>query len=347
MITYVLGAPGSGKSAIAGPLAGLLPGQVVVDWDAFMVPAAALAGREIPRHRQVWPAYRQPVRAVLEAVAGLPVVLLGVCTPEALDGWPIDAWALLDCADDERRRRLGPAAWPDRLAQAIDDARAARPARSLGLPVVDTTGRTPAQAAADLARYVRRPEGGGPEPSVTGRTDQAPAGLRPTLRGPRVTIRPGGAADVAPLHAALAEESVTRWWGEPQPADQIAAKLSGDGPVVLLVVEADGQVAGGIQYHEERDPRYRHAGIDVYLGSRHQGQGLGTEAVGLLARYLFEQHGHHRITIDPAAANQHAIRCYRKAGFRPVGVMRQYERGDDGRFHDGLLMDLTRDDPLS
>ncbi len=53
---------------------------------------------------------------------------------------------------------------------------------------------------------------------------------------------------------------------------------------------------------------------------------------------------HHRITIDPAAANEPAIRCYAKAGFRPVGVMRQYERGGDGRFHDGLLMDLLRDE---
>ena len=35
-----------------------------------------------------------------------------------------------------------------------------------------------------------------------------------------------------------------------------------------------------------------------------------------------------------------AIRCYTKAGFRPVGVMRAYERGPDGRFHDGLLMDM-------
>jgi len=53
----------------------------------------------------------------------------------------------------------------------------------------------------------------------------------------------------------------------------------------------------------------------------------GREAVALLARYLFEQRGHHRITIDPAAANAQAIRSYIKVGFRPVGVMRQYERG--------------------
>jgi aminoglycoside 6'-N-acetyltransferase len=31
-------------------------------------------------------------------------------------------------------------------------------------------------------------------------------------------------------------------------------------------------------------------------------------------------------------------------GFRPVGIMRQYERGTDGTFHDGLLMDLLRDE---
>ena len=83
-------------------------------------------------------------------------------------------------------------------------------------------------------------------------------------------------------------------------------------------------------------------GIDIYLSGHGQGQGLGTEAVALLARFLCEQRGHHRLTIDPAAANHRAIRCYEKVGFRRVGVLRQYERGPDGRFHDGLLMDLLR-----
>ena len=63
---------------------------------------------------------------------------------------------------------------------------------------------------------------------------------------------------------------------------------------------------------------------------------------GLLARFLCEEHGHHRLTIDPAAANHRAIRCYEKVGFRRVGVLRGYERGPDGGFHDGLLMDLLR-----
>ncbi|MEP7022921.1 MAG: GNAT family protein [Actinomycetota bacterium] len=168
------------------------------------------------------------------------------------------------------------------------------------------------------------------------------AGPRPVLRGPGVTIRPGRPDDAAALHAVLAEEPVTRWWGEPSPAGEIAADLRGDDSTVLLVVEIDGQVAGGIQYHEETDPMYRHAGIDIFLAARFQGRGTGPEAIGLLASFLFEQRGHHRITIDPAAANHRAIRCYQKVGFQPVGIMRQYERGPDGQFHDGLLMDLLR-----
>lgn len=177
---------------------------------------------------------------------------------------------------------------------------------------------------------------------MTADGDWARAGKCPTLAGRRVRLRPGRPGDAEQLRAILAEPSVLRWWGEPDPVTVIEDKLRDGGSSVLLVVEIDGQVAGGISYHEEDDPVYRHAGIDIYLGSRFQGQGAGREAVVLLARFLFGQRGHHRITIDPAAANERAIRCYARAGFRPVGVMRQYERGADGRFHDGLLMDLLR-----
>ena len=85
---------------------------------------------------------------------------------------------------------------------------------------------------------------------------------------------------------------------------------------------------------------YRHANIDLFLTTAEQGRGLGREAIALVVGHLFGERGHHRITIDPAAANQRAIRCYGAVGFRPVGVMRRYERGADGSFHDGLLMEL-------
>jgi aminoglycoside 6'-N-acetyltransferase len=59
--------------------------------------------------------------------------------------------------------------------------------------------------------------------------------------------------------------------------------------------------------------------------------------------------GHHRFTIDPALANERAIRSYAAVGFRPVGAMRAYERGRDGAWHDGawhdnLVMDLLAEE---
>ncbi len=162
----------------------------------------------------------------------------------------------------------------------------------------------------------------------------------PPLRGDRVVLRPLRAGDRPRLEAILAEPEVARWWGSEAPA-AAAADLF-EPYQALFAIEADGELVGSVQASEEETPDYRHASIDVFLGAAHQGQGLGSDAVRTLARYLFEVRGHHRLTIDPAAANERAIRAYRRVGFRPVGVMRAYERGHDGSWHDGLLMDLLR-----
>ena len=75
-----------------------------------------------------------------------------------------------------------------------------------------------------------------------------------------------------------------------------------------------------------------------------RGAGLGAEAVRTLARHLIADRGHHRLTIDPAAANDRAIRAYERVGFRAVGLTRRYERGPDGAWRDGLLMDLLAEE---
>ena len=112
-----------------------------------------------------------------------------------------------------------------------------------------------------------------------------------------------------------------------------------------LDIEVDGRVAGLIQAYEEPEADYRHAGIDIYVDPALAGHGLGTDAVRTLARHLVHDRGHHRLVIDPAAANAPAIRAYEKVGFRPVGVMRAYERDPDGGgWHDGLLMDLLAEE---
>jgi len=163
----------------------------------------------------------------------------------------------------------------------------------------------------------------------------------PTLVGANVTIRPVLVDELDDLIRVRTDPSVTQWWGTNFRREELLKESLGDDPeVVLLLIEVDGVIAGGIEYHEELDPEYQSAGIDIYLAERYQGRGLGGEAVRLLARWLIYQRGFHRLTIDPAAANTRAIRAYSKVGFKPVGIMRQYERGSDGTYHDGLLMDI-------
>lgn len=161
------------------------------------------------------------------------------------------------------------------------------------------------------------------------------------LRGERVLLRPGVAEDAERLAQIRSEPEVARWWGglgvEDIRRDFIDANSG-------FVIDVDGEVVGAIQYAEENEPMYRHAGIDIFVTSSRHGQGLGSEAVRVLAQHLFDERGHHRLTIDPAASNDAAIRAYERVGFRTVGVMRQYERGPDGTWRDGLLMDMLRED---
>jgi aminoglycoside 6'-N-acetyltransferase len=134
-----------------------------------------------------------------------------------------------------------------------------------------------------------------------------------------------------------------RWRGGDDLTAAVAEDLDDPG-AQTFVVEHGGRVVGAIQWGSEDEPDYRHANIDIYLDPAMHGRGLGTDPVRTLARHLIDDHGYHRLVIDPAADNAAAIRCYRKVGFRPVGIMRQYERGPDGSWHDGLLMDLLAEE---
>jgi aminoglycoside 6'-N-acetyltransferase len=159
--------------------------------------------------------------------------------------------------------------------------------------------------------------------------------------GERVLLRALRADDAHRLEQILREPEVLRWWGGYQTDPRrIVEEILEDPETVPLAIEADGELVGLIQYVEENSPDYRHASIDIFLATAAHGRGLGSEALRLLARYLFDERGHHRLTIDPATANKRAIRAHQRVGFRPVGVMREYERGPDGSWHDGLLMDL-------
>jgi aminoglycoside 6'-N-acetyltransferase len=161
------------------------------------------------------------------------------------------------------------------------------------------------------------------------------------LRGEHVVLRPFGQDDVQAIAAIGREPEVARWWPDLADDEPMRERLErGTSFSVLL----DGEVVGFAQYWEEDDPEFRHAGIDLALATRLHGRGLGRDTVRTLARHLVRDRGHHRVTIDPVLANERAVRCYEAVGFKRVGVLRRYWLGPDGRWHDGLLLDLLADE---
>jgi aminoglycoside 6'-N-acetyltransferase len=164
------------------------------------------------------------------------------------------------------------------------------------------------------------------------------------LDGARVHLRPATPDDIPALvRIRETPEVYAHWRGGEDLRAAVEEDFAEDG-VHPYVIELAGDVVGWIQWQAENDPDYRHASIDIYVAPEVHGQGVGPDAVATVAHHLFTDHGHHRITIDPATHNEAAVRAYTKVGFRPVGIMRQSERGPDGTWHDALLMDLLADE---
>jgi aminoglycoside 6'-N-acetyltransferase len=161
----------------------------------------------------------------------------------------------------------------------------------------------------------------------------------PVLRGERVLLRPVAEDDAARLLQILHEPEVARWWGAFD-AKRVREDLIEPPDETVFAVELDGELIGAVNVYEEPTLEYRHASLDIFLTVERHGQGLGSEALRLVARYLFDERGHHRLTIDPAADNERAIHVYERLGFSAVAVMRDYVRGADGTWDDGLLMDV-------
>lgn len=160
----------------------------------------------------------------------------------------------------------------------------------------------------------------------------------PTLHGERVTIRPLQERDLPRMLEILNQPGVREWWPD-YDAARLRAEALEDEALDSFAVELGAEVVGLLYVTEENDPHYRYAALDISLDAGHLGQGLGSDTLRTMARHLFEQRGHHRLSIDPAVINERAIGAYKKVGFKPVGVMRCYELGRDG-WRDALLMDM-------
>src|SRR3954452_8901774 len=113
-----------------------------------------------------------------------------------------------------------------------------------------------------------------------------------TLRGETVTLVPVTTDHEPDLRRIVRTPEVrARWGDEPDgngwPLD--------DPTLTRFAVLVGTTVAGMVQYAEELDPMYRHAGIDIFIDPAVHGRGIGRDAVRTVARRLVHDLGHHRL----------------------------------------------------
>ena len=145
------------------------------------------------------------------------------------------------------------------------------------------------------------------------------------------------------LPTILEEPEVARWWGPPPPEGVAEAWLERDADDGVFAIVLDGRVVGSIQYAEENDADYRHAGIDLFLTTDVRARASGRthpdgRAVPLRRPWAPPAD-------DRSGGRERAGDLCLPAGRIPAdrhhaGV----RRGPDGTLHDGLLMDLLADE---
>lgn len=170
------------------------------------------------------------------------------------------------------------------------------------------------------------------------------------LIGPRVVLREFRQEDISGIRSWVNDEGTTRFMGgtflKPQTWEQTEAYLSNilngnAGGVNLVIADRETRRYLGQCALSLVDQTARHAELSIVTAPDSAGQGYGTEAVGLLLDFAFSHMNLNRVYLRVYAANERAVRCYERCGFRREGRLREHAYCD-GRYEDVLEMGLLR-----
>jgi aminoglycoside 6'-N-acetyltransferase len=125
------------------------------------------------------------------------------------------------------------------------------------------------------------------------------------------------------------------WGGSPLPGEYIrkrcCVETSDNDTAWPFIIVHQGVPAGFIQAWLRAD---RIGGLDLFVAPAHRRKKIALRALPLLAKYLRDEHGWKRVTVDPRVDNIGAVAFFERAGFTDSG----------DRFYDGddlhMLMEL-------
>jgi RimJ/RimL family protein N-acetyltransferase len=176
--------------------------------------------------------------------------------------------------------------------------------------------------------------------------------MPPVLQGRRVTLRPPVEGDIDVRVALGRDPEIHRLYGGNQAElrpltldDATRAHLRLFEHACAWVIEHRHFIGEVRLDHINRRDRWASLAIGI-ADVASLGQGLGTEAIRLVADHAFGEMGLHRLSVRVLSFNERAIRSYQKCGFRVEGRERESAL-IDGVWHDDVMMGLLAIDDRS
>ena len=130
------------------------------------------------------------------------------------------------------------------------------------------------------------------------------------VRGRLTALRPADEGDVDRLVAWHADPDVLRYWDDETFTREEMEERIARPDVEAWIVEEGGEPIGYLQVHPD--------GLDMFLIPTARGRGRGPDAARAMARHLLDERGWSRVTVDPYAWNESAVRAWERAGFVEV-----------------------------
>jgi putative acetyltransferase len=142
------------------------------------------------------------------------------------------------------------------------------------------------------------------------------------------------------MYESLSAEAV-RWGMPPYNRERLERGWLSNLPnLISIVAFYNDKIVGHAQILKFPHPRRKATGdLIIYLHQDFHNVGLGTAMLSKLIE-LAKKERLHKIGLAVIADNKLAINLYKKFGFKIEGVKRDAYFGEDGKYHDELVMGL-------
>jgi RimJ/RimL family protein N-acetyltransferase len=111
----------------------------------------------------------------------------------------------------------------------------------------------------------------------------------------------------------------------------------------FIISDSEGEDVGWAAHYTVA-PNFGWVEIGIAIRPEHRNNGYATEAVSILTDYLFLSRELNRVQAVVEKCNAASLRVFEKSGFIKEGTLRESLWSRDGRWGDGVLLSVLRQD---